>query len=72
MGVSLHSRRGSMAATAVQPLPEFSNQKYDLGGQFTFEDSLESLIGLGAFGVVYKGHDRTNNKSVCLPYILEL
>ncbi|EYC20067.1 hypothetical protein Y032_0023g850 [Ancylostoma ceylanicum] len=54
--------RGSTA----MPLPEFTNETIQLSNGYTYHDSLTSLIGLGSFGVVYKGYNETDNNKVAI------
>ncbi|EYC20068.1 hypothetical protein Y032_0023g850 [Ancylostoma ceylanicum] len=48
------------------PLPEFTNETIQLSNGYTYHDSLTSLIGLGSFGVVYKGYNETDNNKVAI------
>ncbi|CAJ0609491.1 unnamed protein product [Cylicocyclus nassatus] len=54
--------RGSNA----MPLPEFTNDTVHLSNGYTYHDSFTSLIGLGSFGVVYKGFNEEENKQVAI------
>ncbi|VDM76320.1 unnamed protein product [Strongylus vulgaris] len=56
--------RGSNAI----PLPDFTNENVHLSNGYTYHDSLTSLIGLGSFGVVYKGYNEDDNNKVSENY----
>ncbi|CAD6185099.1 unnamed protein product [Caenorhabditis auriculariae] len=70
MVVSCTSHRGSTAGVLL--LPEFSNKHIVLGGRYEYEDSIDAMIGMGAFGIVFKGEDTVTNASVAIKRIPKL
>lgn len=50
------------------PLPSFSEEQVHLGNKYVYEDTLTSLIGLGSYGVVFKGVEQATNRSVGLNF----
>ncbi|KAF8356099.1 hypothetical protein PRIPAC_97722, partial [Pristionchus pacificus] len=53
-------------------LPSFTNQGFSMAdGRFTFKDSEEDFIGLGGFGVVFRGKDEIDGKEVAIKRVLK-
>ncbi|KJH43656.1 kinase domain protein [Dictyocaulus viviparus] len=48
------------------PILEFTDQIVQLSGGYTYHDSPSSLIGLGSFGIVYKGCNTNGDKKVAI------
>ncbi|GMT35228.1 hypothetical protein PFISCL1PPCAC_26525, partial [Pristionchus fissidentatus] len=54
------------------PVPTFSNEEFSMAdGRFTFKDSEEDFIGLGGFGVVFRGKDEQDDKEVAIKRVLK-
>ncbi|GMT07888.1 hypothetical protein PENTCL1PPCAC_30062 [Pristionchus entomophagus] len=53
-------------------VPSFSNEGISIAdGRFTFKDSEEDFIGLGGFGVVFRGKDERDGKEVAIKRVLK-
>ncbi|CAB3411653.1 unnamed protein product [Caenorhabditis bovis] len=70
MVIKCASHRSSAASALM--MPEFSNANVNLEGKFEYVDSIESMIGMGAFGAVFKGVDLKTKKSVAVKRMLRV
>ncbi|GMR60265.1 hypothetical protein PMAYCL1PPCAC_30460, partial [Pristionchus mayeri] len=53
-------------------VPSFTNEEVCVAdGRFTFKDSEEDFIGLGGFGLVFRGKDERDGKEVAIKRVLK-
>ncbi|CAI5455447.1 unnamed protein product [Caenorhabditis angaria] len=54
------SHRNSTVDSLI--LPEFSNRSITLDEKYEYNDDFESMIGMGAFGAVFRGHQKDDKE----------
>ena len=62
MVIHCASHRSSTASAFL--MPDFTNQDIILEDKYEYNDSLDAMIGMGAFGAVFKGHVKDSDNVV--------
>ncbi|CAL2049991.1 unnamed protein product [Caenorhabditis brenneri] len=70
MVIHCASHRSSTASAFL--MPEFTNKDIILGDKYEYNDSLDSMIGMGAFGAVFKGNVKDSDNPVAIKRMLKV
>ncbi|CAJ0919459.1 unnamed protein product, partial [Mesorhabditis belari] len=72
MGGAAPADPGDESNADEPPLPTFSEEEIHVGEKYSYHDTLSSLIGLGSYGVVFKGNDHGNNMPVAVKRLAKM
>ncbi|CAP33047.2 Protein CBG14564 [Caenorhabditis briggsae] len=70
MVIHCASHRSSTASAFL--MPDFSNKLIKLEDKYEYNDSLDSMIGMGAFGAVFKGNVKDSTDPVAIKRMLKV
>uniref|UniRef100_A0A8R1I556 Protein kinase domain-containing protein n=1 Tax=Caenorhabditis japonica TaxID=281687 RepID=A0A8R1I556_CAEJA len=70
MVINCVSHRSSTASAFI--MPDFSNKFVVLEDKYEYTDSLGSMIGMGAFGAVFKGNVKDSDNAVAIKRMLRV
>ncbi|EFO82891.1 hypothetical protein CRE_00281 [Caenorhabditis remanei] len=70
MVIHCASHRSSTASAFL--MPDFTNQDIILEDKYEYNDSLDAMIGMGAFGAVFKGHVKNSDNVVAIKRMLKV
>ncbi|CAO4385372.1 unnamed protein product [Caenorhabditis nigoni] len=70
MVIHCASHRSSTASAFL--MPDFSNKLIKLEDKYEYNDSMDSMIGMGAFGAVFKGNVKDSTDPVAIKRMLKV
>uniref|UniRef100_A0A1I7SZE9 Protein kinase domain-containing protein n=1 Tax=Caenorhabditis tropicalis TaxID=1561998 RepID=A0A1I7SZE9_9PELO len=70
MVIHCASHRSSTASAFL--MPDFTNKNITLEDKYEYNDSLDSMIGMGAFGAVFKGNVKDSDNLVAIKRMLKV